>query len=92
MFSWQGEYEFLLRKYGLEVSETGSTKEWKERVHEKTAGIGWNKRKKWCQMMKEEARLEEYTKSLVGKEEIRLQFRLKRIKKQCVGCVMMKGV
>ena len=43
-------------------------------------------------MVKEEARLEEYTKSLVGKEEIRLQFRLKRIKKQCVGCVMMKGV
>ena len=35
MFSWQGEYEFMLRKYGLEVSETGSTKEWKERVHEK---------------------------------------------------------
>ena len=58
----------------------------------KTTGIGWNKRKKWCQMMKEEARLEEYTKSLVGKEEIKLQFRLKRIKKQCVGCVMMKGV
>ena len=35
MFSWQGEYEFLLRKYGLEVSETGLTKEWKERVYEK---------------------------------------------------------
>jgi len=54
---------------------------------------------KWCQMVKEEARLEEYTKSLVGKEGIRLQFRpikgsagLFKDKKQCVGCVIMKGM
>ena len=33
--SWQGEYYLLLRKYGLEGSETWSTKEWKERVHDK---------------------------------------------------------
>ena len=33
--SWQGEYGQLLRKYGLEGSETGSAMEWKERVHEK---------------------------------------------------------
>ena len=32
--SWQGEYDQLLRKYGLE-SEIGSVKEWKERVHER---------------------------------------------------------
>jgi len=36
VFSWQGEYEFLLRKYGLEVSETGLTKEncrdWMEEI------------------------------------------------------------
>ena len=32
--SWQDEYDQLLRKYGLEGSETGSAMEWKERVHE----------------------------------------------------------
>ena len=35
--SWQGEYDLLLRKYGLEGSETGSAKEWKEWVHEKNS-------------------------------------------------------
>ena len=40
LYSWQGECDVLLRKYGLVGRETGSAKEWKERVHDKTAGIG----------------------------------------------------
>ena len=46
--SWQGEHEYdlLLRKCGLEGSETGSAKEWKERVHDKNCGDCMDGRKR----------------------------------------------
>ena len=56
---------------------------------------------KWYRMVKDEAGLEEYTRSLVSQEEVRLRFRLRtgsaglfEDKKRCrnPGCVMMKGV
>ena len=58
--SWQGEYDLLLSKYGLEGSETGSAKEWKEKVHEKNCRdwmeeIEGKSSLKWYQMVKEEA-------------------------------------
>ena len=98
-FSWQGEYDLLLKKYGLEGGETGSAKEWKERVNEKNCRdwmeeIEGNSSLKWYQMVKEEAGLEEYTRSLHGGQEgVRLQFRrrtgsagLFKDKKQCRMC------
>ena len=96
--SWQSEYDLLLRKYGLEGSETGSAKEWKERVHEKNCRdwmeeIEGKSSLKWYQMVKEEAGLEEYTRSLVGQEGVRLRFRLRtgsaglfEDKKRCRMC------
>ena len=79
--SWQGEYDQLLRKYGLE-SETGSAKEWKERVHERNCRdwmeeVEGKSSLKRYRMVKDEAGLEEYTRSLVGQEEVRLRFRLR---------------
>ena len=90
----------LLRKYGfnLEGRETGSAKEWKERVHDKNCRdwmeeIEGKSSLKWYQLVKEEAGLEEYTKSLVGQEGIRLRFWLRtgsaglfEDKKQCRMC------
>ena len=78
--SWQGEYDQLLRKYGLE-SEIGSAKEWKERVHERNCRdwmeeVEGKSSLKWYRMVKDEAGLEEYTRSLVSQEEVRLRFRL----------------
>ena len=96
--SWQGEYDVLLRKYGLEGRETGSAKEWKERVHDKNCRdwmeeIEGKSSLKWYQLVKEEAGLEEYTRSLAGQEGIRLRFRLRtgsaglfEDKKRCRMC------
>ena len=57
----------LLRKYGLEGRETGSAKEWKERVHDKNCRdwmeeIEGKSSLKWYQLVKEEAGLEEHTR------------------------------
>ena len=42
--SWQGEYDLLLRKYGLEGSETGrQQRSGKRGLIRKTAGIGWKR-------------------------------------------------
>ena len=56
--SWQGENDLLLRKYGLEGRETGSAKEWEERVHGKNCRdwmkeIEGKSNLKWYQMVKE---------------------------------------
>ena len=77
--SWQGEYDVLLRKYGLVGRGTGSAKEWKEKVHDKNCRdwmeeIEGKSSLKWDQIVKEEAGLEEYTRSSVGQEGIRLWF------------------
>ena len=96
--SWQGEYDVLLRKYGLEGRETGSAKEWKGRFHDKNCRdwmeeIEGKSSLKWYQLVKEEAGLEEYTRSLAGQEGIRLRFRLRtgsaglfEDKKRCRMC------
>ena len=63
-------------------SETGSAKEWKERVHERNCRdwmeeVEGKSSLKWYRMLKDEAGLEEYTRSLVGQEGVRLRFRLR---------------
>ena len=33
--NWWGEYDQLLRQFGLDDNERGSVQEWRERVHER---------------------------------------------------------
>ena len=64
----------------MEGREIGSAKEWKERVHEKNCRDWMEEGKsslKWYRMLKDEAGQEEYTRSLVGQEGVRLWFRLR---------------
>ena len=75
------------------MSETGSAKDWKERVHEGNEKVEGKSILKWYRMMKEETRLDEYTKTLVSQEGVRLRFRLKtgsaglfEDKKRCRMC------
>ena len=85
--SWQGGYDQLLKKYGLE-GETGSAKEWKERVHERNCRdwmeeVEGKSSLKWYRMVKDEAGLEEYTRSLVGQEGVRLRFDGTVVREEC---------
>ena len=62
------EYGLLFRKYGLEGSKTELAKEWQKNVHEKNCRdcmeeIEGKSSLKWYQMVKEEAGLEDYTRS-----------------------------
>ena len=101
-----GGCDLLLRKYGLGDYEMGSVQEWKERVHsinsrdwveevEGKSSLSWNVNR----MVKEAAAgLEQYTRSSVGHEELRLRFWLGTGSaglledKSGVGCVLMIDV
>jgi len=96
--SWAGVCHLLLRKYGLEDYEMGSVQEWKERVHSINSRdwleeVEGKSSLSWYRMVKEGAGLEQYTRSSVGHEELRLRFRLRtgsagllEDKKRCKMC------
>ena len=65
--------EVLAGRVSMMEGETGSAKEWKERVHERNCRdwmeeVEGKSSLKWYRMVKDEAGLEEYTRSLVGQE------------------------
>ena len=96
--SWESECALLLRKYELEDYRMEPVQEWKERVHSINSRdwveeVEGKSSLRWYRKVKEVAGLEQYTRSFVGHEELRLRFRLRtgsaglfEDKKRCRMC------